>query len=194
MAGRLDLVLLHFQGDFCAARTCQNPALLLKFAAAFEGKTDAELIQAFKGKYLQEVHVASKSPCAMPSPDGLDNSDPRFLCMRPPLCSSRDRHRWRWCAGQQGARAGWLKATGEELTPEQAQALIDEVDEDKNGTLDQDEFVALIRKRCEQPLRSYADQFSNEQLIQIFESTGAAGDKPFPLRLIPGRVQSPPFP
>lgn len=67
----------------------------------------------------------------------------------------------------------WLKATGEELTPEQAQALIDEVDDDKNGTLDQDEFVALIRKRCEQPLRSYADQFSNEQLIQIFESTGA---------------------
>lgn len=64
---------------------------LLKFAAAFEGKTDAELIQAFKGKYLQEVHVASKSPCACPClpPDGLDNSDPRFLCMRPPLCSSQ---------------------------------------------------------------------------------------------------------
>ena len=30
----------------------------------------------------------------------------------------------------------WQKATGEELTPEQAQEMIDEVDEDKNGTLD----------------------------------------------------------
>jgi Ca2+-binding EF-hand superfamily protein len=63
----------------------------------------------------------------------------------------------------------WMKATGEELTPDQAQKLIDEVDDDKNGTLDQNEFIALIRKRCEQPLRSYADQFSDEKLIQIFE-------------------------
>ena len=64
----------------------------------------------------------------------------------------------------------WQKATGEELTPEQAQDLIDEVDQDKNGTLDQDEFVALIRKRCEQPLRSFADQFPDQKLIEIFES------------------------
>ena len=44
-----------------------------------------------------------------------------------------------------------------------------QVDEDKNGTLDQDEFIALIRKRCEQPLRAYADQFSDDKLRQIFE-------------------------
>jgi len=63
----------------------------------------------------------------------------------------------------------WQKATGEELTADQAQEMINEVDEDKNGTLDQDEFIALIRKRCEQPLRSFADQFSDEKLVEIFE-------------------------
>ena len=63
----------------------------------------------------------------------------------------------------------WQKATGEELTPEQAQGLIDEVDEDKNGTLDSQEFIALIRKRCERPLKSFADQFSDAQLKQIFD-------------------------
>ena len=63
----------------------------------------------------------------------------------------------------------WQKATGEDLTPEQAQEMIDEVDEDKNGTLDKDEFVALIRKRCERPLTTYADQFTDEKLLQIFE-------------------------
>ena len=63
----------------------------------------------------------------------------------------------------------WQKATGEELTPEQAQELIDEVDEDKNGTLDQYEFIALIRKRCERPLTAFADQFSDAKLKEIFE-------------------------
>lgn len=102
---------------------------LLKFAATFAGKTDAELIQAFK-----EIDT-----------DGGGALDNKELVQ------------------------AWQKATGEELTPEQAQALIDEVDEDKNGTLDQHEFIALIRKRCEQPLRSYADTFSDAQLYQIFE-------------------------
>jgi len=102
---------------------------LLKFAAAFAGKTDAELIQAFK-----EIDA-----------DGGGALDNKELVQ------------------------AWQKATGEELTPEQAQALIDEVDEDKNGTLDKDEFIALIRKRCEQPLKSYADQFSDEKLRQIFD-------------------------
>ena len=138
MAGRLDLVLLHFQGDFCARARVKTRLSLLKFAAAFEGKTDAELIQAFKGKYLQEVHVASKSPCACPAPA------PLFL-------AEIDTDGGGALDNKELVQA-WLKATGEELTPEQAQALIDEVDEDKNGTLDQDEFVALIRKRCEQPL------------------------------------------
>ena len=63
----------------------------------------------------------------------------------------------------------WQKATGEELTPEQAQELIDEVDEDKNGTLDQNEFIALIRKRCERPLTSYSEQFSDAKLVELFE-------------------------
>ena len=63
----------------------------------------------------------------------------------------------------------WQKATGEELTPEQAQGMIDEVDEDRNGTLDQNEFIALIRKRCEQPLKAFSDQFTDAQLISIFE-------------------------
>lgn len=63
----------------------------------------------------------------------------------------------------------WQKATGEELTPEQAQSMIDEVDEDKNGTLDQNEFIALIRKRCERPLTSFADQFSDEKLREVFD-------------------------
>ena len=71
----------------------------------------------------------------------------------------------------------WQKATGEELTADQAQEMIDEVDEDKNGTLDQDEFIALIRKRCEQPLRSFADQFSDEKLVEIFESELGLGSR-----------------
>ena len=44
-----------------------------------------------------------------------------------------------------------------------------QVDEDKNGTLDQTEFIALIRKRCERPLRSFADQFTDEKLRETFE-------------------------
>ena len=72
----------------------------------------------------------------------------------------------------------WQKATGEELTPEQAQEMIDEVDEDHNGTLDQDEFIALIRKRCETPLKSFADQFTDEKLAQIFESACPPTSRP----------------
>jgi len=102
---------------------------LLKFAAAFADKTDAQLIDAFK-----EIDA-----------DGGGALDNKELVQ------------------------AWQKATGEELTPEQAQEMIDEVDEDKNGTLDQDEFIALIRKRCERPLSSFADQFSDEKLVQIFE-------------------------
>ena len=44
-----------------------------------------------------------------------------------------------------------------------------QVDKDKNGTLDQTEFIALIRKRCERPLRSFADQFTDEKLRETFE-------------------------
>jgi len=102
---------------------------LLKFAAAFADKTDAELIQAFK-----EIDA-----------DGGGALDNKELVQ------------------------AWQKATGEELTPEQAQELINEVDEDKNGTLDQTEFIALIRKRCERPLRSFADQFTDEKLRETFE-------------------------
>uniref|UniRef100_A0A7S4MIB0 EF-hand domain-containing protein n=2 Tax=Prymnesium polylepis TaxID=72548 RepID=A0A7S4MIB0_9EUKA len=102
---------------------------MMKFLANFAGKTDGELIQAFK-----EIDA-----------DGGGALDNKELVL------------------------AWQKATGEELTPEQAQGLIDEVDEDKNGTLDQSEFIALIRKRCEQPIKSFADQFSDAQLKQIFD-------------------------
>ena len=41
---------------------------------------------------------------------------------------------------------------------------------DATTVLGPDEFIALIRKRCERPLRSFADQFSDAQLKHLFET------------------------
>ena len=103
---------------------------LLKFAAAFASKTDAELLDAFN-----EIDA-----------DGSGALDARELTQ------------------------AWQKATGEVLTVEQAKEIIDDADEDKNGTLDRAEFIAMIRKRYEQGiLRSFADQFSDAKLLEIFQ-------------------------
>ena len=103
---------------------------LLKFAAAFAAKTDAELVDAFN-----EIDA-----------DGSGALDARELIQ------------------------AWQKATGEVLTVEQAKEKIDEADKNKNGTLDQTEFIAMIRKRHDQGnLRSFADQFSDAKLLDIFQ-------------------------
>ena len=68
------------------------------------------------------------------------------------------------------------KAASETPAPELPKELDEKLtltfekrDDDKNGTLDQNEFIALIRKRCERPLTSFADQFSDEKLREVFD-------------------------
>ena len=90
---------------------------LLKFAAAFADKTDAELIQAFKGErrpqwaptLLPSAESRVSRPPRLASPPHAEPT-PAVVLSRSLTC--RDRRRWRRRARQQGARPGLAEGHG----------------------------------------------------------------------------------